>query len=642
MELIPSLPKYLIISLLVSFSIYFTGHFILSFFRQDGPQSKKAFTKFLIGIIVWVISFASWYSSFNTILGGAGIVLLFSVFYYQKNGSISINNSYRNLKTVEWKFLLVFSILLTFSVTYFVNKFGFQLTRIHDDLVFYAGIADYIKLTKVETHSFNVINLSDVPTFYHYFDSWLVALLGSIFKGSSLNLLVYVVLPIYCNIIILGAIALAEIYFPGKKWFVYIVIGITFLFISTFEEFFNPLYKHFGFDNAVNRAFMHISNYKLAIVNICLLWFFINLKTNDLFKIFLPLCLVSILYPTTLPGLIGGSVIYLGFELLRKKNIKNAWWIIILILLPLMYLGSFYLLQNSHYEPVILKYSIVDTLKDNYSSMGAIINSLSVFLTFTIRVILSSVVYLFIYIIFYLKRLPQLKYNTGALILSATYIISLIFTCSIYYVQNSYQFNTNLLRPAFNICCYLVILTLIFDNRVILRYVGSLLILLNIIYHHPSKGRAETNLDLNNYVKLEKEFKSQNVTIAYIKAPDSYKTIFDKSINFSIPLPNIRRFSQYYFPICLSVFDIPKPITINEKYTIYSDLNESPFYAYVAENNLENEISKAQHDFLRLHTIDYVIVEKGSSFNKYLSSYNVIKRISMESEEFEILKLKWE
>lgn len=640
MDLIPSLPKYMAISLLVSLALYFTGHLLLSFFRQEGPKSRQVFLKYSIGLIIWVISFAALYSSFKTIMVGAWIILLYSVVYYQKHEEFSLKLFKENIGKVEWKYIAVFSFLLLFITAYYVNRFGIQLKDINVDPVFYAGASDYIKKAKIESLSFNVINLSEAPVFYHFFDIWFMLLLHTVFNSSSLNNLAYVILPLYTSIITVGAMALAESYYPGGKLLIYLTIGLFFLFTSTFEDIFNPIYRLLNVEKTENEAFIYMAYHKLAIIYICVVWFFINAKTKDFFKILLPLSLVTIFYQTTLPGIVGGFGLFYLFWIIKTKDFSKAGWIILLWLIPVIYTALFFFLNRSP-DPRLFDYSLTDTIRDNYDSLRSIFLSLSRFIRYSTRLILSLAVYLTLFILFYRNYLPLIRKTTHFYIIISLYVIALLTVCTVSYLVNSFQFITNLFKPIINTCCFILIVMLVFDSNNLKRYIGILLMILNFVFHFPTWGVTEPRLDKNNYQQLVSEFKGQEYKIAYILDSGSYGSIFDKSANLLIPFPNIRRFSDTYFPVCLSVFDIPEPKNINEKYTIYSNLNESPFYAYVVRNNLENDISQAQFDFLRLHRFDYLIVRKGSSFYKNLSSYNITKTIYLENEEYDIFKLKW-
>ena len=108
---------------------------------------------------------------------------------------------------------------------------------------------------------------------------------------------------------------------------------------------------------------------------------------------------------------------------------------------------------------------------------------------------------------------------------------------------------------------------------------------------------------------------------------------------WGIPYPYLCRFTDNYYPICLSVFEIPKAKDIKESYCDNENLI-SPFYRF-AGDTIGKSIDSLKKEFIKKYHIDYLFLEKGNTFSKIVKTMPIEKMISFEDEPYEIFKFKW-
>ena len=139
---------------------------------------------------------------------------------------------------------------------------------------------------------------------------------------------------------------------------------------------------------------------------------------------------------------------------------------------------------------------------------------------------------------------------------------------------------------------------------------------------------------------LNREFAEKAFTSVSIKNRSSYRSLSDKYIDFVIPYPSLRRFTDSYYPVCLFVFEIPQTNVDIESELTGQSIQASPFYRF-AGDTVGKSIDSLKRKYIEKYKIDYLFLEKGNSFNEVVKSLPVEKRISFEDEPYEIIKFRW-
>ncbi|WPR77807.1 hypothetical protein [Algoriphagus sp. NG3] len=117
------------------------------------------------------------------------------------------------------------------------------------------------------------------------------------------------------------------------------------------------------------------------------------------------------------------------------------------------------------------------------------------------------------------------------------------------------------------------------------------------------KELAEKLVGMENYPR-----------IGFITRQDFYEDVdfFGRNPKTVTPMINMRRFMNGYWPVNLSVYDIKwENVTPYEQAYIVNGVVGSPFYQYVFDKGYaENEIEKAQIDFITEMDLEFLIIDQ--------------------------------
>jgi hypothetical protein len=206
-------------------------------------------------------------------------------------------------------------------------------------------------------------------------------------------------------------------------------------------------------------------------------------------------------------------------------------------------------------------------------------------------------------------------------------------------VTDIQQLHQNFFMSFFNIVLFLLFSFSIKYKQYIISTVCVILFGITFLIHFINYQSSPINFQ--KYSILKKEFKNKVFTSVYLKNYNSYIVVYDRNINFEKPYSEISRFSNHYFPVCLSVFEIPPAQTNEELLYGTSAIKSSPFYQFVGDTTGGVNLDSLKIAYITKHRIDYLFLEQGNSFEKQLCQLPIEKRYSLENEEYDIIKFDW-
>jgi hypothetical protein len=152
-------------------------------------------------------------------------------------------------------------------------------------------------------------------------------------------------------------------------------------------------------------------------------------------------------------------------------------------------------------------------------------------------------------------------------------------------------------------------------------------------------NKKYSKLQEKTWYKIENELKNKKFTSAFILNSQKINSF---NHNLNIPLWNIRYFSTSYYPVPLSIFDLPSPDNFIEQSIHKKKQVKSEFFRFTLNQNLSHNIDSAKLLFLKQQEVDYLFVQKGNRwFPENKRKLPVSDSILFEAESFDIFKLEW-
>lgn len=640
------IPQYILIAFATVLFAYSIGHTALWLIGYQYTQyAKSVFLKIFSGIIATVTVSAILFAAGNTMY--IGIIPLGIVFYmfFKKDFARTKNMSFPYSFKHEWKELLYVGIAIGIFAVFFSFLFGYHHDSFYGikDYSFYAGIAQSLINTGIEAPAFHCNmpgnTLAASPSFYHYFELWFAGTISFVFNSNIFYTIIYIVQPIFFSLIVLLCYAIFQKLVPHTQFLFLRIIPFFFVIVSSFAELANLFFNSNYF---ITSALISFYNIKLVLIYICILWFFSNITSKEYIKIF-PLFILMFVYPPTLPVLLCGLFVYIVYRSLYYKSLQIRLFSLYAIV-GIFFLLFYTLQQNTSVETTysMQEHIFIKLQNIDYQEIKRLVGNILLYSFRMYGLFVLVILTLFVLI----KNKKQVFIS---LFPFHTWILFLTMLCAglcahtlLFEVTDFQQLHQNFFMPFFNILLFLFFLFFIVYKQkfsgiffVCISLISCVLFLNNYDYFKDKKDVA------NKYNLLQAEFLDSLFTSVYIKNAQSYKSVFDRNINFTKPYSEITRFSNHYFPICLSVFEIP---SVSKKedllYGTYA-IKSSPFYQFVGDTTGGVNLDSLKIAYIRKFKIDYLFLEQNNPFEKQLKALPVEKRFSFENEEYEIIKFDW-
>lgn len=172
--------------------LFLTGSLILSKILKNSLSFNFLFL-LLVVVVLYAVSLTNFISVFS-------ISLLLLLYYYF---ILRLPKTYTITIAIQQDFRKILKYSITFILCWLLLNWEYLFIPhyrviFHHDTVFYAEIADFINLYKVENHlrTANIYEKYRYPTFYHFPEIYLAAFLSSVFNLSSLMVIQLIVNPI--------------------------------------------------------------------------------------------------------------------------------------------------------------------------------------------------------------------------------------------------------------------------------------------------------------------------------------------------------------------------------------------------------------------------------------------------------------
>jgi hypothetical protein len=292
--------------------------------RQVFRQKYDRFVFLLMGLVLSVAFFAVFVSKGQTILMFS-IPIVGGLLFVGKTEKCKIVKE-------DWMFLsrlLLLTILFSMGTAFFQLDDSGLLSVVHShDNLYNAKMSNFLLEGRKESVNWNYFDPSSVSSSpYHYFESWLIALINN-FSGLNFYFLtVLVVIPYFASLIILGAhevltkLNVSSVY----KWSSILVpffSGLYFYPISNID-FFKFANKYSA--NAIDSPWA----LKMAVLYLFLLGFVNLVLTKQLRSAIMLLLLLPLFSIVSAPIVLPSVVLLVLISLLRKTN--SFKWVDLLI-----------------------------------------------------------------------------------------------------------------------------------------------------------------------------------------------------------------------------------------------------------------------------------------------------------------------
>ncbi|MBU0490153.1 MAG: hypothetical protein KKA07_12910 [Bacteroidetes bacterium] len=637
---------YLPVSIATSVVVYLIGHICYLCVNQNkANQGKLFFYKLISGLIAIVTAFAIITTSGISYLIGLLFLGVFLIYYFRKKDVFVFQIDRKKLFSFEFCEFAYFLVYLSASLLLLLFTFREEQnhTVLMYDYSYYSAIVNNMLSNNVETMGLSKClpgsEFDSVPYFYHYFELWFAGFVKFLFGIKAFYALVLVVMPIFFASLLSAAKLLIHKLLPNANPILRWILPFVVLLISSNASLFNSLF--FQNDTLTNNLLISDSQIKLSIVYICVMWFFLNID-RPLFEKLIPLSLMCFLYPPTMPVIFSGSGLYLALVFVFK-NKSFCWKSFFLVLIPGVYMVGFYAMHpplppNPCYD------SMITVLAQKLS--GYSFSDLKMFVTELLSLYGMYVIYAILAIVIFKQIVQQNVISRKSIIQAGILLGSMFVTSSFVYaimhgIIDAGQMQTNFINPVLNVSVFGMLMFLLRDKK--MRFVFSLFLVVSIV--NISVHIYDSNIVVEIYDKketeiLKNEFQGRTFSSVYIKNNESYTSVNDRNINWIIPYPYLRQYSDSYYPVCLSVYEIPEPKS-NFEALFGSDLiYYSPFYQYVKNSGSKsNDILKKS--FIEKHKIDYLFIEKKNPFTSLLHDLPVTKTLRFENNPFEIIRFDW-
>ena len=654
--------SYLVFFYLTIFGLIAIGHFFYSCFVPEIEKPyQRYFTKVSIGLVLFTVFFATYFSNGHSILV---LFFLILMFFINEKQLIIKRSVARNLFRVPNRKKLIFfltSIIIPGVVFFawealFNFKGGdFNFVVAPRDYHHYSNISEALSITGQEnTFGLKNIILKDYHgvTPYHYFEIWFANAIGNLFGTFNIVSLMAIVYPLLYWVSYLGFCAMWETFSQverTQKVMSFLFIGLGGLCLEAYSSI--P-YIGGGSFITINPIETFSRKYIIYYLFVIASWLFFHYKKNTTAIISI-LCL-PIIFIGSLPAVLSGVIIFiiLAFSLKKITN-KEAIRMLLYIFLVSISIGLFYVLNS---KPSISL--------DNFEAIFSIETwgNIKTYKTLTNIYILTTVQYVFYFLpfiilisIFY-KRLFKGFFNLKSKTILFFFIVVMYFSslsswAFLHLLGNANQFFSNGVAIILNVWIIGLLINIYFKLERKRQWVYLLAIIFiifpNIIYSlkHNFREQYESDQYLNEITKLIDHVNSDNVLggIYFSKEEtDQLTERMNKALHI-FPLAHYTNYANKTVDVQnLSVFDIPPLKNKLNESRFSRNVEMEPFYRFVQKQKTQSQflnIEKSQLDFINQFNLKFLIFRKDVKIPKMINE--MAQQIILDSksgDQFVLLK----
>ena len=546
---------------LIVVSVLFSGGLMLSKVFKETSYFRNT----VLAILVATTTYALLVSSFRSYLL---ILLVFFVYAFVKRKIFPSNGTLNETTphTAWWKPWLL--ILSYFSFSFFVLNAQLLLEKgpyssLHPDFSFYASVSEILAKTGIENRLIDTALEGEVSfSFYHYFELWFNALVSTLLDLTHLKVLMYVTIPAFASVMLLGVYELQQKLF-GKyglfktNWKYLIPLSILFVFPFTISlRWMLSLGSNFTPWNpsiALNLPF------KWIIVLSGFVFLFVDYKEKKLYNVLLIFGFISVVYPTTMVATLPSLLLW--FLFFRKQLPRVVLWDVIVTTLTI---GLVMWRVSTFNTPPVASEMIASPstlslikeyfLEENKSRLLLLVKE-PILRTLYVLVAFAPLLALLWFKKDALKKHIEAHYILVVLIgfiylLSAGGIVLLEFS------YNGDQLHRNIFYPLFVLLFQMVVLYLLVDGKRNVRIAGFTILLISMSLNISgilNKVSTQQPVETQNAEAIIKAMNTEDGKSMFIADTTYFHNTRRKNFYFVLPGYNLRFDVANYFPHCLSM-----------------------------------------------------------------------------------------
>jgi hypothetical protein len=603
------------------FVIFIIGNLFFSLFQSNYKKYTAQFLIFIIGIFSAIIITSLFLSkgiTFNLVSTISIPIIL--ILTHQKIVFKGFWERFKSNIHPEFLFLIIPALLYFWIQSFnYYNPFTNEKFCLEGDQLYYATIGNYLYQFGIENRFLDTLNISKIALNpYHYGDSWFVAFFLNFLPFNPPIILNYICNPILLIGFYVGSLSILERY----KNDISVTDKLLLLFIPLFTTISFPV---FDFLPGQLYSWSIINLPKLSINYLGIQLFFvllINKKHSIALYIMLPF---FILYLVSLPIIFSVCFLLIFYFLYCEKITKIECYKLLGFYCFFVFVLCFaYSIFSEKSNPNIQKIDLLNIIQTNPFLY------LKTFVNCIIGSVLLTIAGLFIYLLtYYFYQKPTLSLYKillkNELLISFTtfYIVSLGFYAIFNYNPDGAQLWYNTFYPLVGTLCCIFISFFLKENTIKLKYLLVLgFIGLNLYYNSPIKAKCPKMINNKPRLSLNQQASFYNNIRIKINNNKNPKVVFLKNYEqanvfsknpFSSNFPENASIIKNYFPICLSVFEIPNTKDSINYVLEKNMISNTVFYKFVANERSKStfvSIEDSQLKFIMDYEIDYIEIDK--------------------------------
>jgi len=626
----PFLENYSILITTVIF-FYTIGFLVFKIFKITiASVYASIFSKLVLGLSVFVIATAIYFTHGKTVFLGTAISL-FYFFSTRKYDKVQLVRFKIGSQTREWHALGYWLIGLTVLFIFRFYSISYNAESIPNipnvDFAYYARISYFLVAQGFETTYprllYPELNTNDP---YHYFDLWLNAGIAVISRGNHLLILYLVNYTLGIGLVWLGFCSLAETFAKPTAVVVCMALMCTFLmpidlpYVGVINSFFSrlglptnspPSYVSYGLWNVT----------KLYPVYIFILSSFICFARGYRRLGIVLLSLLSLMFTS-----IGLSILFAIFTYLIVDFFFGTRERMFFVS-GIGYIGALFLFMVTFY--MLAKNDLVEVVNLNpFWRFGteplykSLLRPFKIFVDANVQLIILYLPFV-VFFIFHFRHVPlkhlyyKLKRDSIFSISISLYGCSLVLWCLLNGLQDSNQFFADVGVTVANI-----LLGFFFLTRRTYISVSVFMVVSSFLFLAIKNDIFEQMLYSQKYLTaIESDVKKAGPVYGFMFAGEDYNAMnYNPSVN--ILGDYIELFRSDVYPVCLSVFD-SYTLSKADSANFQQQLRQSDFYRFVMQQKSSgsfHSIPKSRLDFIEHFGIKYLIVSPDVSLDSLLSS----------------------
>ncbi|HRH58566.1 MAG TPA: hypothetical protein PLS10_13020 [Chitinophagales bacterium] len=615
----------------VSFIItYVIGHLLVSFVKI--PSDKPFFTEFTklsVGLVFIITAYSLLQTSGITINIGLILLSVFFIFYLKNNNHLrTLKDTVRQIISPQiLPFLFLQLIILFIAAAYLFwrikEPFNNQSYNTFNDFYFYETVIEYLNKVGVEGNVTDWYStMPPVRDLYHFGELWYSAFYTLITGQNAFVGFYFIFFSHALVIYFLGACSIIEIYIKPVSKKTYLTAFI--IFLTSGISLALPFETVFTKGDWWNAGLLFQPKYFFTALFVFYATILINNKNYLHYIVLIGLATILTCTVSAPAILLAIGCLLLTYTVSKKITITEMFKYSVPVLVILLFIGIYtlwigHLNEYAHTTTKNPEHSvtIIYYLKTAFNCFAG--QLVKTFISFSIFLILIGLIFKF-------KVKPPQNYKEIVLLYVIINITAILSYAIFFNRVDAVQLWSIVYLPFSAVVGFFIIVYALTSGTRMIQISAIVTLFFCLNQTHPYT-RFEI-IDESFAAELKKIYKGGSVV--YFKSKDDYNGFFSKSVNVAFPYQNLKREYKDYYPICLSVFEIPKssePLLLKGENQI---IRSSVFYRYVQseiKNKTFESVEKSQYNFMKAFSVKYAYTFEHTVLPEVLQPY-VIQKIT--------------